>query len=79
MNRKRFLALAGVFVFLFGAVGTAAALGTADYNRPNPLMDYAPQERAIYDTRYDELDDALEQFKLFRKAYEIDKKLSKRA
>jgi len=25
------------------------------YNRPNPLMDYAPQELGIYDTRYDKI------------------------
>jgi hypothetical protein len=27
----------------------------ADYNRPNPLTDYAQQEMGMYDTRYDEL------------------------
>jgi hypothetical protein len=54
VNSKRLLAFAGVVLLLLGTAGTLWALN-ADYNRPNPLMDYAPQETAIFDTRYDNL------------------------
>jgi len=54
VNSKRLLAFAGVVLLLLGTAGTLWALNAA-YNRPNPLMDYAPQETAIFDTRYDNL------------------------
>jgi len=54
-TRKLFV-LSLALVLLAGMVGSAMALGS-DYNRPNPVMDYAPQEIGIYDTRYDELDE----------------------
>jgi len=56
MHGKKFLFLAGfVAIVLATSVGAAWAVGNADYNRPNPLMDYVPQENGIYDTRYDYL------------------------
>ncbi len=54
MQGKKFLFLAGAMVLLLATAGTVLALN-ADYNRPNPLMDYVPQEVGIYDTRYDHL------------------------
>jgi hypothetical protein len=56
VKTKNFYVLSLALVLLAGMVGSAMALGS-DYNRPNPVMDYAPQEIAIYDTRYDELDE----------------------
>jgi hypothetical protein len=32
-----------------------ARLASADHNRPDPLMDYVPQEKGMYDTVYSEL------------------------
>ncbi len=40
-------------VVLLSAMTSSALLDT--WNRPNPLMDYVPQEVGIFDTRYDEL------------------------
>jgi hypothetical protein len=54
LNRKAcVLSMASGFL-LFCSAGLLLALN-ADYNRPNPLLDYAPQEMGMYDTRYDEL------------------------
>ena len=36
------------------SVATASALNDT-WNRPNPMMDYVPQEMGMYDTRYDRL------------------------
>jgi hypothetical protein len=44
----------GLIFLLFASVGTLHAQN-ADYNRPNPTMDYVPQEIGIYDTVYSEL------------------------
>jgi hypothetical protein len=57
VNRKKILASTGALVLLLGTVATLWALG-ADYNRPNPLMDYVPQELGIYDTMYTDLDES---------------------
>ena len=54
MYGKKFLFLAGVMAVILAA-GTVWAIGDSAYNRPNPLMDYVPQETAIFDTRYDNL------------------------
>lgn len=43
------------------------------------LLRFSKEEADFAHHYYSDLSDALEQFKLFRKAYEIDKKLSKRA
>jgi hypothetical protein len=53
MHKNKLLTSAAVLMVLF-SVGAVWALN-ADYNRPNPLIDYVAQEIAIYDTRYDEL------------------------
>jgi hypothetical protein len=57
MHGKKFLFLAGVMALIL-ATGTVWAIGDSAYNRPNPLMDYVPQENAILDTRYDSLEEA---------------------
>ncbi len=46
-----------VKVMVLFVVSTATALWALDanYNRPNPLLDYVPQEIGLYDTFYDEL------------------------
>jgi len=54
MKDKKLLSLMVVTILLVAAVGTIWALN-AVFNRPVPLMDYAPQEIGIYDTRYDNL------------------------
>jgi len=56
VNTKKLLALAGVLVFLVGAAATAWALNTT-YNRPNPLMDYVPQENGVHDGEYQDHDE----------------------
>jgi hypothetical protein len=48
---KRFLFFAGVVVVVLATAGMLSAI-TAEYNRPNPAMDYVPQETGIYDTGY---------------------------
>jgi len=53
-TRKFFVLSLALAILMGGAVGLGWAL-EADYNREVPLMDYAPQEVGIYDTRYDEL------------------------
>jgi len=57
VNTKKLLALAGVLVFLMGGAATAWALN-AVYNRPNPLLDYVPQERGVYDGEYQDNNEA---------------------
>jgi hypothetical protein len=52
VNSKRLLCLASMMLLLFGTAGMVWAYGDASYNRPNPLMDYAPQELGIYDGVY---------------------------
>src|SRR4030042_4827556 len=44
-------------LLLFGISGTVWAQW-ATYNRPNPLMDYTPQELGTYDTGYTNYDEA---------------------
>src|SRR3990172_8771284 len=53
VNAEILSVLAFMFL-LFGYAGTLWAQ-SADYNRPNPTMDYVPQEIGIYDTIYQEL------------------------
>ena len=48
------LLLSIIMTFVTGIAGTVWAQGAA-YNRPNPSMDYVPQELGIYDTMYNEL------------------------
>jgi hypothetical protein len=57
VNRKRLVCVSVLVFMIFGLAGTLWALNAA-YNRPNPLMDYVPQELGIYDTRYDNLTEA---------------------
>ncbi len=54
MFKKTLLFSAVTVLVAMMSVATASAL-LDDWNRPNPLMDYVPQELAIYDTRYDHL------------------------
>jgi len=51
VTRKKVLSLAAAAVVVLATAGILYAI-TADYDRPNPLMDYTPQELAIYDTGY---------------------------
>ena len=59
MNGKKYLALTSVFILLLATAGTVLAEQSLTlnsvYNRPNPLMDYVPQEYGIYDTHYEYL------------------------
>src|SRR3972149_10025672 len=55
-NRKlniRTLCILGL-IFLFSPHMESLLAQSADYNRPNPAMDYVPQEIGIYDTIYQE-------------------------
>ena len=54
MFKKTLLFSAVAVVLAVMTVATASAL-LDTWNRPNPLMDYVPQEVGIYDTRYDNL------------------------
>ncbi|UCG80634.1 MAG: hypothetical protein JSV60_11925 [Desulfobacterales bacterium] len=54
MFKKTLLFSAVAVLVAMMSVATASAL-LDEWNRPNPLMDYVPQELAIYDTRYDNL------------------------
>jgi hypothetical protein len=54
MFKKTFLFSAVTVLVAAMSVATASALLDV-WNRPNPLMDYVPQEMGIYDTRYDRL------------------------
>jgi hypothetical protein len=61
MSRGKKLVCAGLIVFsvvLLGLMAGNTLALNATYNRPNPLMDYVPQEIGIYDTRYDNLTEA---------------------
>jgi len=51
--KKSLIVLAAVVLFFGGKGALRAQYGT--HNRPNPLMDYVPQEIGIYDTVYWEL------------------------
>ena len=53
MKGKRFLSLMAVGVLLAATAGVLWSL-CATYNRPNPTMDYVPQEVGIFDTIYSE-------------------------
>jgi hypothetical protein len=52
VNTKKLLYVLGL-MFLFLAYGETLWAQNASYNRPNPTMDYVPQEIGIYDTMYD--------------------------
>jgi hypothetical protein len=54
MFKKTFLFSAVTVIVAMMSVATASALNDT-WNRPNPLMDYVPQEKGMYDTRYDRL------------------------
>ena len=54
VNSKKLLYVMCFILLLLGIAGTVWAQGAA-YNRPNPSMDYVPQELGIYDTMYYEL------------------------
>jgi hypothetical protein len=56
MFKKTLLFSAVAVLVATMSVATASAL-LDTWNRPNPLMDYVPQELAIYDTRYDHLEE----------------------
>ena len=52
-KKTLFISAVTLCVAMLFATTSFALLDT--WNRPNPLMDYVPQELAIFDTRYDEL------------------------
>ena len=54
MFKKTFLISAVTVIVATMFVATASAL-LDTWNRPNPLMDYVPQQMGMYDTRYDSL------------------------
>src|SRR4030067_1373954 len=54
VNSKKLLYVMCFILLLLGIAGTVWAQSAA-YNRPNPSMDYVPQELGIYDTMYNEL------------------------
>ena len=56
-HAKRFPGLAIMTLLFFGMVEGLWGLCPEDYNRPDPLMDYVPQEIGIYDTMYWELNE----------------------
>ena len=56
MSKRTCLLFLGAVLLVFAAAGTVGALNAA-YNRPNPTMDYVPQDRGIYDTMYGEYDE----------------------
>lgn len=56
MISKRLLCITCLFLLVFGVAGTLWAQG-AVYNRPNPLMDYVPQEMGVYDGAYTDYND----------------------
>lgn len=51
MSTKKVFCIVAVVFLLFAFAKTTLALN-ADYNRPNPTMDYVPQELGVYDTMY---------------------------
>jgi hypothetical protein len=54
VNTKNLLFILGLIVFLVIPYGETLWAQSATYNRPNPTMDYVPQEIGIYDTIYQE-------------------------
>jgi len=56
MRKKIAFYLSVLFFLLAGSTGYIHALNSV-YNRPNPLMDYVPQELGIYDGMYSELNE----------------------
>ena len=60
MNNKKKLSIGATVVLLLATVGIvwAGFVPSSTYNRPKPLMDYAPQEMGIYDGLYTALDEA---------------------
>lgn len=56
MSRRTSLFFVGTVLLVLASAGTVCALNAA-YNRPNPTMDYVPQDRGIYDTMYGEYDE----------------------
>ncbi|MGA1874647.1 MAG: hypothetical protein ACMUIA_03460 [bacterium] len=54
---KKLIVLSVVVLLIFGTLGILRAVNM-EYNRPNPLMDYVPQEIGIYDTMYWELNES---------------------
>jgi hypothetical protein len=50
--------LAATMLLVLAAAGILWAVSPALYNRPNPLMDYVPQEIGVYDTVYSGLDES---------------------
>jgi hypothetical protein len=51
------LSLGWSLLFVLVMAGTAWGLVLQAYHRPNPLLDYVPQEIGTYDTLYSELDE----------------------
>lgn len=61
LKRNRFLSMSLKVLAVLGVASFLCACLWAlegTYNRPNPLMDYVPQELGIYDTTYENLDEA---------------------
>jgi hypothetical protein len=56
VNSKKLVCITCLFSLVLGVAGILWAQ-MATYNRPNPLMDYVPQELGIYDTGYTNLDE----------------------
>lgn len=52
MTVKRSVVLIGTAIFLLAFGETLSAFSPQSYYRPNPYMDYVPQEIGIYDTTY---------------------------
>jgi len=55
-HSRKSLGLAVMGFLVFGMLGVLWAF-MADHNRPNPLMDYVPQELGMLDTHYEDLDE----------------------
>jgi hypothetical protein len=55
---RKFLGLAVIGFLVFGMLRILWALCPEPYNRPNPLMDYVPQEIGVYDSGYQTLTEA---------------------
>jgi CDP-diacylglycerol pyrophosphatase len=53
MRNRIFLGLVLFVILVF--CSAAMLLAWADHNRPDPLMDYVPQEKGVYDTVYSQL------------------------
>jgi hypothetical protein len=57
VNSKKLLCITCLFLLVLGVAGTLWAQG-AIYNRQNPLMDYTIQELGLYDTNYENYNEA---------------------